>query len=233
MKPPPFDYVAPKTVDEALAVLAEHGDEAKVLAGGQSLVPLLNFRLARPSLVVDVNRLHELDYVDGGRIGALTRMRHVEREAHRLLRLAAAHVAHPQIRNRGTIGGSVAHADPAAEIPAALLALDARVRLRSARGERELPVGEFVLGAFATALEPDELLVEIVVPEQPAGARFGFAEFARVHGDFAVAGVAAAGTRLAFLGVADRPVLAAAVEELGLSGWKRSLVETLVERALA
>jgi len=202
-----------------------------VLAGGQSLVPQLNFRFARPALLVDVNRLRELEYVERGRIGALTRMRRVEREGHPLLRLAAAHVAHPQIRNRGTVGGSVAHADPAAEIPAALLALDARVKLRSVRAERELPIGEFVLGTFATALQPDELLVEIVVPQ--ADGRYGFAEYARVHGDFAVAGVAAAGSRLAFFGVADRPVLATSVDELGLSGWKRSLVQALVERATA
>ena len=236
MKPPPFEYHAPETVEEALALLAEYGDEAKVLAGGQSLVPLLNFRLVRPARLIDLNRIAELDYIGEGRIGALARMRRVEREASiPLLRRAASFVGHPQIRNRGTACGSVAHADPAAELPCALLALDARVRLRSTRGERELSLDEFLLGTFATALEADELLVEIVVPEPPPGARFAFVEHARVHGDFALAGVAAVvqpeRTVLAVLGIAERAMRFEDVA--GVSGHKKALLEALVERALA
>ena len=251
MKPPPFEYAAPETLDEALALLAEHGDEAKVLAGGQSLVPLLNFRLTRPSLVVDLNRLDGLDHLEGGRIGALVRMRHVEQEAQQpLLRRAASLVGHAQIRNRGTVCGSVAHADPAAELPCALLALGARVRLRSARGERELPIDDFLVGTYWTALEPDELLVEIDVPEQPPGTRSAFLEHARVHGDFALAGAAVLvrpdALVVSLLAVGDRalrvdlpgeaasePREAAAlvVRELP-GGHRRALAEALVRRAI-
>lgn len=251
MKPPPFEYVAPRSLEEALAILAEHGDEAKALAGGQSLVPLLNFRMTRPSVLVDLNRVEGLDYLETGRIGALVRMRRIEREASEpLLRRAATFVGHPQIRARGTACGSVAHADPAAELPCALLALGARVRLRSVRGERELPISEFLLGTFWTALEPDELLVEIEVPEQPAGTRSAFVEHARVHGDFALAGAAVVarpdGLIVSLLAVADRPVridlpaevaeepreaAALAVRDLP-DGYRRALAEVLVRRAL-
>lgn len=236
MKPPPFEYHAPESVEEALALLAEHGDEAKVLAGGQSLVPLLNFRLIRPARLVDLNRVAGLAYLNGGRMGAMTRMRTVERESEvPLLRKAARFVGHAQIRNRGTVGGSCAHADPAAELPCALLALEARFRLRSARGERIVPAGEFFLGTFTTALGPDELLVEIEVPPLRPGTRTAFVEYARVHGDFAQAGVAAVvgpdRTVVVVLGAADRPVL---LEEAGeLSGHRRALLDALVERALA
>ena len=251
MKPPPFKYVAPRSLEEALAILAEHGDEAKALAGGQSLVPLLNFRLTRPSVLVDLNRVEGLDYLETGRIGALVRMRRIEREASEpLLRRAATFVGHPQIRARGTACGSVAHADPAAELPCALLALGARVRLRSVRGERELPVADFLLGTFWTALEPDELLVEIEVPEQPPGTRSAFVEHARVHDDFALAGAAVVvrpdGLVVSLLAVDDRPVRvdlpadvagepreAAALAVRALpDGYRRALVEVLVRRAL-
>lgn len=251
MKPPPFEYVAPRSLEEALAILAEHGDEAKALAGGQSLVPLLNFRMTRPSVLVDLNRVEGLDYLETGRIGALVRMRRIEREASEpLLRRAATFVGHPQIRARGTACGSVAHADPAAELPCALLALGARVRLRSVRGERELPVADFLLGTFWTALEPDELLVEIEVPEQPPGTRSAFVEHARVHGDFALAGAAVVvrpdGLAVSLLAVDDRPVrvdlpaevagepreaAALAVRDLP-DGYRRALAEVLVRRAL-
>jgi CO/xanthine dehydrogenase FAD-binding subunit len=252
VKPPPFEYAAPRSLDEALALLAERGDEAKVLAGGQSLVPLLNFRLTRPSLVVDLNRVEGLNYVQDGRIGALARTSRVEREAESpLLRRAASYVGHPQIRNRGTVCGSVAHADPAAELPCALLALGALVRMRSAaRGERELPLGDFVHGSFWTALEPDELLVEVEVPAQPPGTRSAFVEHSRVHGDFALAGAAVLARPdalvVSLLGVGDRAVrvdlpaeaasepgeaAALAVGDLA-TGHRRALATALVRRAL-
>jgi CO/xanthine dehydrogenase FAD-binding subunit len=252
VKPPPFEYAAPRSLDEALAILAERGDETKVLAGGQSLVPALNFRLTRPSLVLDLNRVEGLDHLEGGRIGALARTGRVEREAETpLLRRAASFVGHPQIRNRGTLCGSVAHADPAAELPCALLALGAVVRLRSAaRGEREFPIGDFVLGAYWTVLELDELLVEVVVPEQPPGTRSAFVEHSRVHGDFALAGAAvlARPDRLvvSLLGVEERAVridlpaeaagdpreaAAVAVSDLP-DGHRRALAQVLVRRTL-
>ena len=251
MKPPPFAYEAPRTLDEALALLAEHGDDAKVLAGGQSLVPLLNFRLTRPSVLVDINRVEGLARLDAGTIGALVRTRRVEREAGQpLLRVAAALVGHPQIRTRGTVCGSVAHADPAAELPCALLALGTRARLRSVRGERELALDDLLLGPFTTALEPDELLVELAVPGQPAGTRVGFAEHARVHGNFALAGTAVVARPdalvVSLLAVAERAVrielpaeaaeqpreaAALAVRDLE-PGHRRALAETLVRRAL-
>jgi CO/xanthine dehydrogenase FAD-binding subunit len=229
VKPAPFAYEAPRSVDAALALL---GEDAKALAGGQSLVPLLNFRLARPATVVDLNGIPELAYLRraGGvlRIGALTRQATLERSGlvargWPLLAQAVRHVGHPAIRSRGTVGGSVAHADPSAELPLALVALDARFRVRSARGERTLGWQEFFLGALTTALEPDELLVEIEVPPLPAGARTAFAEHARTHGDFAIAGAAAilAGREhvtIAVLGAGPRPVRAAEAERALLAG---------------
>ncbi|HEX6289324.1 MAG TPA: xanthine dehydrogenase family protein subunit M [Herpetosiphonaceae bacterium] len=226
MKPAPFEYHAPTTRDEALALLAEGGFDAKVLAGGQSLVPAMNFRLARPALLIDVNRIDDLSGIrpadDGGvSIGALTRQRAVERSpliAERLPLLAEAmpHIAHPQIRSRGTIGGSLAHADPAAELPALSLALDARLRLQSQQAERWLPAAEFFLGILTTALEPEELLVEIAIPALPPRTGTAFDEVARRHGDYAMAGAAAvvtlaedgtiAESRLVLLAVGDIPV---------------------------
>jgi CO/xanthine dehydrogenase FAD-binding subunit len=222
VKPVPFDYRAPASVDEALPLL---GLDTAVLAGGQSLVPLLNLRLARPELVVDINGIAELDYIRAGdgalRIGALTRQVTLERSElvgrrWPLLQKAIRLVGHPQIRSRGTVGGSVAHADPAAELPAALVALGARFHLRSSGGDRALGASEFFLGPLYTAREPDELLVEVEVPEQPEGAGSGFAEHARTHGDFATAGAAAviapghAGVTL--LGAGPAPVRAEAAE---------------------
>src|SRR5262245_44241232 len=199
LKPPPFDYVAADTIDAALAVLAEHGDEAKVLAGGQSLVPLLTFRLARPSVLVDVNRVDGLAGigVDGAAvtIGSMTRERAAEASkvvGDQLPLMAAAlpMIGHAAIRTRGTIGGSLAHADPAGELPAVALALDAELVVRSAaRGERRIPASEFFLGYFTTALEPDELLVEIRFPSAPSGTKARFLEAARRSGDFAMVGV--------------------------------------------
>jgi xanthine dehydrogenase iron-sulfur cluster and FAD-binding subunit A len=215
MKPPPFRYHAPASVTDALALLASLED-AKVLAGGQSLVPLLNFRLARPAHLVDVNGLAELDHVterDGGvAVGAAVRQADAER--HPLLRqrcplvpLALRHVAHHVVRNRGTVCGSLAHADPAAELPAALLALGGHVVARSAHGERVIEAGNLFQGAFETALAPDELLIEAWFPRHDA-ADVALAEESRRHGDFAMAGVARHRDRLALFGVAPTPVLA-------------------------
>jgi carbon-monoxide dehydrogenase medium subunit len=192
VKPARFDYVAATSREEALAVLAD--GEAKVLAGGQSLVPMLNMRLARPALLVDVNRVPDLDRVelDGSvRIGALARQADVlaspAAAAVPLLAAALRHVGHPATRSRGTIGGSLAHADPAAELPAVLLALDGEVLAQSAAGGRTIAAEAFLTGPFTTALRPDELLAEVVLPQQ--GSRpFGFAELSRRHGDFALAG---------------------------------------------
>jgi carbon-monoxide dehydrogenase medium subunit len=201
VKPPPFRYVDPTTVEEALALLARHGADARVLAGGQSLMPLLNFRLARPAHVIDVNRLDALGAIapaaDGGlRLGALARQRALERSALvrercPLLAQALPLVGHPQIRARGTLGGSLAHADPAAELPAAMVALEARLTLRRAGGERTVAAGDFFVGLLTTALAPDELLTEIQLPSWPARTGSGVREVAKRHGDFALGGVAA------------------------------------------
>jgi aerobic carbon-monoxide dehydrogenase medium subunit len=229
VKPAAFDYHRPETVDEALAILAESGDDAKPLAGGQSLVPAMNFRLARPAVLVDLNRLATLAYVnespDGGvRIGAMTRQRAAERSAAvaaraPLLAEALPSIAHPQIRNRGTVGGSLAHADPAAELPAVMLALEARLHLRSRSAARTVPASEFFLGPLMTALRSDELLAEVEIPPSPGRSGTAFMELARRHGDFALAGVAVrvvldgaggcTAARIALLSVGDGPVLAA------------------------
>jgi carbon-monoxide dehydrogenase medium subunit/6-hydroxypseudooxynicotine dehydrogenase subunit alpha len=212
MKPPRFEYERPEGLEEALAILAERGDEAKALAGGQSLVPLLNFRLARPECLVDLNHVTELAYVrrENGtlRLGAMTRQAALERSdavaaGWPLLVEAVRLVGHPQIRNRGTVGGSVAHADPAAELPAALAALDATYHVRSTRGERTLRWDELAVTHLTTSLEPDELLVEIEVPALPPSTGSAFVEFARRHGDFALAGAAAVVT-LSGAGVCER-----------------------------
>jgi carbon-monoxide dehydrogenase medium subunit len=229
VKPPRFEYAAPTTVDETLTLL---GDAGTVLAGGQSLVPLLNLRLAFPELIVDINGVEELDYIDirDGplRIGAMTRQVTLERsEAVRrrwpLLWKAVRLVGHPQIRTRGTVGGSVAHADPSAELPAALIALGASFGLRSEAGARTVAAAEFFRGPLDTTRGSEELLVEIEVPEQPDGAGAGFAEHARTHGDFATAGVAAVvapggGAGIALLGAGPVPVRAAAAERALAAG---------------
>jgi CO/xanthine dehydrogenase FAD-binding subunit len=260
MKPAPFNYEAPRSLDAALSLL---GEDAKALAGGQSLVPLLNFRLARPCLLVDLNPIAELSYLrraDGVlHIGALTRQVTLERSGvvqrgWPLLSQAVRMVGHPAIRSRGTVGGSVAHADPAAELPVALTALDARFHLTSLRGERSLSASEFFRGRMTTALEPDELLTEIVVPAVPDGARGAFVERARTHGDFATAGAAvvlAPGEHaaVALLGAGSTPVRAAAAERALVAGaradeaaelaarevqdeYRRALLTVLVQRAI-
>jgi len=196
VKPAPFEYAAPHSLEEALALL---GEEVTPLAGGQSLVPMLNFRLARPAKLVDLNGLNELDYVreEGGvlRIGAMTRQAALERSelvATRcsLLTEAVRHVGHAATRSRGTVGGSVAHSDPAGELPAALAALDARFHLRSPSASRELGADEFFVGPLMTARAENELLTEVAVPLPPDGARSAFAEYAGTQGDWAIAGAA-------------------------------------------
>jgi carbon-monoxide dehydrogenase medium subunit len=228
VKPAAFDYRRPETLDEALAIFAELGSDAKALAGGQSLVPAMNFRLARPEVLVDLNRLDPLAYIhetpDGGlRIGAMTRQRSAEQSpvvASRasLLSEAMPWVAHPQIRNRGTVGGSLAHADPAAELPAVMVALDARFVLQSRTATRTVPAQDFFTGILSTALGPDELLTEIQMPARPAHMGAAFMELARRHGDFALVGVAVVmvldeggdcgSARIVLLSVGDGPVLA-------------------------
>jgi CO/xanthine dehydrogenase FAD-binding subunit len=257
VKPAPFAYDAPRELEEALGLLERADEDVKVLAGGQSLVPLLNFRLARPDRLVDLNGVESLAYLrveDGTlRIGALARHADLERSAEvasgwPLLAEAVRHVGHPQIRARGTVCGSVAHADPAAELPVALCALDARFHVRSVRGARVLDAGELFLGFLTTSLEQDELLVEIEVPLPPAGSGSGFAEHARTHGDFAVGGAAAivapGEARLALLGAGPVPVRCdGSVEELldGVAGlsltgadadWRRALLRELAGEAL-
>lgn len=238
MKPAPFDYAAPRTLDEALALL---GEDAKPLAGGQSLVPLLNFRLARPKLLVDLNGVEGLAGIrrSGGSlwIGALTRQRALERsrvvaEGWPVLRDAVSHVAHPAIRNRGTVGGSVAHADPSAELPCALAALTARFHVRSRRGARILSHEELFLGPLQSSLEPDELLTEIEVPAVAAGERQAFAEHARTHGDFALACVAIVGERIGLGGVGPTPLVVTSLDDAHIADpYRRALVAELVRRA--
>jgi CO/xanthine dehydrogenase FAD-binding subunit len=199
MKPAQFEYDDPGTVEDALELLARHGDDCKVLAGGQSLVPLMNFRLARPARLIDINGVDSLSHVtrDDGHlvIGAMTRHTQIEHsvevaEGWPLLTDAIGWVGHSQIRNRGTIGGSVAHADPAAELPAAFAALDASFHLRSKRASRVLSWKEFFVSEFTTALAPDELVTAVQVPAQDPFSGAAFVEYARRHGDFALGGAA-------------------------------------------
>ncbi|MDD9984249.1 MAG: xanthine dehydrogenase family protein subunit M [Gammaproteobacteria bacterium] len=251
MRPPPFSYADPSTVEEALGLLAEHGDDAGILAGGQSFVPLLNFRLARPDVIVDINRIADLAYIEQQngvlRIGALTRHRAVEqsalaREACPLLSEAIGHVGHAQIRNRGTVGGSLAHADPAAELPAVVTALGGQLRLRNASGERTLDPGDFFVSSLTTAIEPDEMLVAVELPAWPAGTATCFAEFSRRQGDFALAGAGAVlafgddgrveRAGLALMGVGDRPFDGVAIASELLCGEapNEAVVRAVAER---
>jgi carbon-monoxide dehydrogenase medium subunit len=208
-------------VDEALALLTEHGDDAKLLAGGHSLLPLMKLRLATPEVVVDLAPLDELRYVraeDGAvRIGALTRYRDLHtdpvlREHAPLVAHAAGVIGDPQVRHRGTIGGSLAHADPAGDLPAAVLASDAVMVTRGPDGEREIPAAEFFLGPFTTPLEPDELLTEIRVPAR-AGIGWGFEKFTRRAIDWAIVGVAVVGASVALINMGGSPLRAHATEE--------------------
>lgn len=201
VKPAPFDYYAPATTTEALSLLNEHGYDAKLLAGGQSLIPTMNFRLAQPAVLIDLNPIRELDYIlptdDGSlRIGAMTRQRTVERsplvaERAPLLHATMPYIAHTQIRNRGTIGGSLAHADPAAELPVIAVALDAQLKVRSATGERWVAAQDFYIALFMTEMQPEEILVEVMLPPQLPRTGWSIQEISRRHGDYAIVGVAA------------------------------------------
>ncbi|HWO42683.1 MAG TPA: xanthine dehydrogenase family protein subunit M [Candidatus Eisenbacteria bacterium] len=234
MKPAAFEYFAPATVDETIELLSAHGEDAKILAGGQSLMPLMNLRLARPRVVIDINPVSALDYVRIGPrnelcIGALTRQRSLEqsalvKERNPLLAAAMPLIGHFQIRNRGTIGGSVVHADPAAELPAVTLALGAEFVAKSAAAERVIPAAGFFLEYMTTALRPTELLTEIRLLPLRAGCGWAIEEVARRRGDFAIVGVVAllqvgeAGlcedARLALFGVSERPVRAERGEQV-------------------
>jgi CO/xanthine dehydrogenase FAD-binding subunit len=237
LKPAPFEYRAPTSLDEALALLHDHGEGAKLLAGGQSLVPAMNFRVVQPTMLVDLNRVEALAYIrrqDGAglQVGAMTRERELELDPRipvhaPLLADAIGYVAHPQIRNRGTLGGSLVNADPAAELPVIMVALGARFRIRSVAAERWVSASDFFLGMFATDLAPDEILVEIELPALPARTGWSFQEVAPRHGDYALMGVAALvclapdgliqSARLVFLNAGEGPVDARQAAQLLMS----------------
>jgi carbon-monoxide dehydrogenase medium subunit len=231
MKLPAFEYACPATLAEAVALLASHDGDAKALAGGQSLMPMMAFRVAQPSLLVDLRKLSDLRGIrisdQGVRLGALVRWRDIQDDlrlmaAHPLLKAAIAHVAHYQIRNRGTVGGSLAHADPAAEMPGIAVTCEAEIAVAGKSGARTIKAADFFLGALTTALKPDEIITEVRLPHWPAGRRFGFQEFARRRGDFAMAGIAlfydtekggkAQNAHVGVIGVGDRPRRLAAAE---------------------
>jgi CO/xanthine dehydrogenase FAD-binding subunit len=237
MKPPEFRYLAARSIDEAVAALAKQDGDAKVLAGGQSLTPMLNFRLVNPSLLVDINRIQGLDGIhaskDGLKIGALTRHRAIEassiiRERQPLLAAAAAQVGHLAIRNRGTFGGSIAHNDPAAEFPMVALLLDAKIKAKGATGERSIAAKDFFVSYLATSLNEGEIVTEVEVPDLPAGTGWGFEELSRRLGDFAIAAVCAAVTlmdgqcsaaRISMAGVGPKALRATSAEKI-LAGQK-------------
>jgi carbon-monoxide dehydrogenase medium subunit len=247
MKLPPFQYAAPTTVNDAVALLAAHGGDAKAIAGGQSLVPMLAFRVASPTLLVDLRKIPELDRIaisaDGVRLGAMVRWRNIEDDArletaHPLLKAAVAHVAHYQVRNRGTVGGSLAHADPAAELPGIAVTCEAEIAVTGASGARVIRADDFLLGPLMTALAVDEIIVEVRLPAWPRRRRWGFQEFARRRGDFAMAGAAlyydedasgkAANAHVGVIGVGDVPVRLAEVEAV-LNG--RIIDEAIIAQA--
>jgi carbon-monoxide dehydrogenase medium subunit len=231
MKPASFEYVRPRTIEEALQLLDEHGDEAKVLAGGQSLVPMMNLRLARPGVVIDINGLKELDYhrqhTDYIAVGALTRHATLRdspliRESCPLMSAAYHYVAHGTVRNRGTLCGNLCHADPASEMPAVMLACEASMVLRSAKGERIVPAEEFFQGLYATAVQPNEILVEVRIPVRSAQWGYSFQEVSVRQGDFAMTLVASllniqdgriVGASVAYAGISDRALRFEQVEK--------------------
>ena len=246
MKLPPFDYACPSTLPEAIELLASH-DDAKAIAGGQSLVPMLAFRLAQPSLLVDLRKLADLRGIrisDAGvTLGAMVRWRDIEEDerletAHPLLKAAISHVAHYQIRNRGTVGGSIAHADPAAEMPGIAMTCDAEIAVVGKSGAHVIQAADFFQGALTTALTTDEIIVEIRLPAWRAGRRWGFQEFARRRGDFAMAAAAvfydqdergkARNAHVGVIGVGDRPLRLTAVEDV-LNG--ESIDEATIAKA--
>jgi aerobic carbon-monoxide dehydrogenase medium subunit len=228
MKPVPFDYYAPTSLKEALEVLAQLGYNGKVLAGGQSLVPAMNFRVAQPGALVDLNNIPELFYIrptpaGGVMIGAMTRAATVEKnplivESYPIIPEAMFHVAHPQVRNRGTFGGALAHADPAGQMPGVVIALNARCHLLKKGGERWVGADDFFIGPFASVLEPDELLIEVEIPPVPARSGMSYHQVARQHGAQAQAGVNVVVTldeknrckqaMIVFISVGERPLVA-------------------------
>ncbi len=248
MKLPPFDYACPTSVAEAVALLASHDGEAKPLAGGQSLVPMLAFRVALPSLLVDLRKVAELRRItitnEGIALGAMVRWREILddarlRTAHPLLVAAVAHVAHYQIRNRGTVGGSMAHADPAAEMPGIAVTCEAKIAVTGMAGARVIAAADFFQGPLMTALRSDEIITEIRLPLWPAKRRFGFQEFARRRGDFAMAAAAvfydedggkAHNAHVGAIGVADRPLRLQAAED-AING--NSIDEAVIAKAEA
>jgi carbon-monoxide dehydrogenase medium subunit len=247
MKLPPLEYACPTTLSEAVALLASRDGDAKAIAGGQSLMPMMAFRIATPTLLVDLRKLNELRGIkisaDGVQLGALVRWRDILDDkrlatAHPLLQAAVTHVAHYQIRNKGTVGGSVAHADPAAEMPGIVVTCDAEMSVVGKSGSRVIAAADFFLGALTTALEPDEIITEIKLPAWPARRRWGFQEFSRRRGDFAMAAAAvfydqdasgkASNAHVGIIGVGDVPLRLTAVEAL-LNG--HAIDEATIARA--
>ena len=247
MKPAPFEYYAPDSIEQALDLMNQYAGDAKILAGGQSLVPAMNFRIVQPGVLIDLNHAAELGYVREDenvlRIGAMTRERELEFNPlisnwAPLLTEAAPHIAHPQIRNRGTIGGSIVNADPAAELPVLMLALRARLKAKSVAGERWIDAQDFFLGMFTTALEPEEILVEIELPASPPRAGWSFMEVAPRAGDYALMGLAALVTlaedgkcehaRLVYLNAGEGPVETQEAEKLLIG---EALNDHLIEAA--
>ena len=234
MKPAKFAYQAPQTLDEALALIAEHGDDAKLLAGGQSLIPVMNFRLAQPEMLIDLNGTKGLDQLslaaDGSlEIGSMVRQSALEKsdlikEHAPLIHMTMPWIAHNQIRNRGTIGGSLAHADPAGELPVLMVALKAEFELQKVGQSRRVTAEDFYIDLFETALEPDEILTKIIIPPKPERTGYAFHEVARRHGDYAMAGVAVSLTvdaanvcqdaRLVYLNVGPIPMQGKAAADM-------------------
>jgi aerobic carbon-monoxide dehydrogenase medium subunit len=232
MKPPAFDYASPATLAEAISILAARDGNAKIISGGQSLMPMLAFRLASPELLVDLKRIKGLDHIivgeEGVRLGAKVRWRDIEHDqrlavSHPLLVEAVRHVAHYQIRNRGTVGGSLAHADPSAEMPGIAITCDAEIVITGADGERLEKASDFFTGPLETSLAPDEILTEVRLPYWPPQRRWSFLEFARRKGDFAIAGVMlfydldddgrATDAHVGAIGVSDLPIRLVAAED--------------------
>jgi CO/xanthine dehydrogenase FAD-binding subunit len=249
MKPAPFEYHAPTSLEQALNLKSQFGDEAKILAGGQSLVPAMNFRVVQPGVLIDLNRIGELSFIreegNGIRVGAMVRERQLEfdpaiEKRSPLLSEAVPFIAHPQIRNRGTIGGSIVHADPAAELPVLMLALNARLKAKNTSGERWIDAKDFFVGMFTTALESDEILVEIELPFMPPRTGWSFMEVAPRAGDYALMGVAVqmtldeagkcSGAKLVYLNAGEGPVDAIEAAQL-LQG--ESLTDELIDDAAA
>jgi carbon-monoxide dehydrogenase medium subunit len=249
MKLPQFEYACPTTLHDAVALLAARAGDAKALAGGQSLMPMMAFRIAQPALLVDLRKLPGLREIkisgDGVRLGAMVRWRDIEDDArldsaHPLLKAAIAHVAHYQIRNRGTVGGSIAHADPAAELPGIVVTCEAEIAVMGKSGARIIKAADFFRGALTTALQSDEIITEVRLPPWPKERRWGFQEFARRRGDFAMAGVAtfydldksgkASNAHIGVIGIGDRPQRLAAAEAM-LNA--RAIDDASIERAAA